>query len=145
MTRNPLTERARSLRVEQTIVECDLWNRLRNHRLGGWKWKRQVPRDPYIVDFLCVEAGLVVELDGGQHAEAVAYDARRTAFLESLGLSVMRFWNIELVENMDGVCETILHACTDRTRSRTLAPRSGERAGRGVHPPDDSVGEVSGA
>ena len=122
MTRHPLTDRARSLRVEQTDVERGLWNRLRRHQLGGWKWKRQVPRGDYIVDFLCTEVGLVIELDGGQHAEAVAYDSRRTAYLESLGLSVMRFWNPELVENLDGVCETILRTCEDRARSRTLSP-----------------------
>jgi very-short-patch-repair endonuclease len=122
MARHPLTNRARSLRLDQTQVERDLWNRLRRHQLGGWKWKRQVPRGDYIVDFLCADPGLVIELDGGQHTEAVAYDARRTAYLETLGLSVLRFWNGEIIENMDGVCETILRACEDRARSRTLAP-----------------------
>ncbi|MGH6967156.1 MAG: DUF559 domain-containing protein, partial [Phenylobacterium sp.] len=60
-------------------MEARIWEALRNRKLGGWKWKRQVPRGSYIVDFLCLEAKLVVELDGGQHAEQVAYDARRTA------------------------------------------------------------------
>ena len=144
MRRHPLTDRARSLRIEQTIVERDLWNRLRGHRLGGWKWKRQVPRGSFIVDFLCVEAALVIELDGGQHAEALAYDARRTASLESLGLSVMRFWNLELVENLDGVCETILHACEDRAQSRTLAPLAGRGQGEGSVRVTSSIGKASG-
>jgi len=142
--RHPLTDRARSLRLDQTNVERDLWNRLRSHRLGGWKWKRQVPRGPYIVDFLCAEAALVVELDGGQHAEAVSYDGRRTAFLESLGLSVMRFWNGELIENLDGVCQTILMTCQDRARSRTLAPLAGRGQGEGPIRATDASGRISG-
>jgi very-short-patch-repair endonuclease len=91
-------------------VERRLWNRLRARRLGGWKWRRQAPRGPYIVDFLCGEAGLVVELDGGQHADATTYDDRRTAYLEAQSLAVFRFWNVEIIENLDGVCETILVA-----------------------------------
>jgi len=63
------------------------------------------------VDFLCVEAGLVVEVDGGQHADQVAYDARRTAYLERSGLRVLRFWNSDVMTNRDGVCLTILDAC----------------------------------
>jgi very-short-patch-repair endonuclease len=141
MTRHPLTDRARLLRVEQTDVERTLWNRLRRHQLGGWKWKRQVPRGDYIVDFLCAEAGLVIELDGGQHTETVDYDARRTAYLESLGLSVMRFWNLEFVQNLEGVCETILRRCNDRAPSRTLAPLAGRGQGEGLYPHDESIGE----
>jgi adenine-specific DNA-methyltransferase len=64
-----------------------------------------------ILDFLCVETGLVVELDGGQHSEQVAYDARRTGYLERSGLRVMRFWNSDVLTNRDGVCATILDAC----------------------------------
>lgn len=103
--------RARKLRREDTDAEARLWNALRARRLGGWKWRRQVPKGSYIVDFLCPEAALVVELDGGHHAEQVDYDARRTAYLESLGLRVMRFWNSAVMENRDGVCLTILDAC----------------------------------
>jgi adenine-specific DNA-methyltransferase len=66
---------------------------------------------PFIVDFLCAEAGLVVESDGGQHADQVAYDERRTAYLEALGLRVLRFWNSAVLTNRDGVCLTILDAC----------------------------------
>lgn len=66
---------------------------------------------PFILDFLCREAGLVVELDGGQHAEQVAYDARRTAYLGRAGLRVLRFWNFSVLTNREGVCDTILEAC----------------------------------
>ena len=103
-------DRARRLRREDTDAEARLWKSLRNRKLGGWKWKRQVPNGPFILDFLCIEGGLVVELDGCQHSDQVAYDARRTAYLERQGLRVLRFWNREVFENMDGVCWTILDA-----------------------------------
>ena len=104
-------ERARELRREDTDAEARLWGALRARRLGGWKWKRQVPWGPYFLDFLCVEAGLAVEVDGGQHADQVAYDARRTAYVERSGLRVLRFWNTAVLTNRDGVCHTILEAC----------------------------------
>jgi very-short-patch-repair endonuclease len=103
--------RARRLRREDTVAEARLWNVLRAHRLGGWKWKRQVPWGPYFLDFLCRDAGLVVEVDGGQHSEAAGYDARRTDFIERSGLRVLRFWNSDVLQNRDGVCQTILEAC----------------------------------
>ena len=103
--------RARAMRRDDTDAEARLWNVLRDRRLGGWKWRRQVPRGPYIVDFLCVEAALVVELDGSQHAEQADYDARRTAYLNRLGLTVIRFANAAVLTNRDGVCLAILDAC----------------------------------
>ncbi|MGH6909317.1 MAG: endonuclease domain-containing protein [Phenylobacterium sp.] len=103
--------RARELRRDDTDAEARLWSALRARRLGGWKWKRQVPWGPYFVDFLCVEAGLVVEVDGGQHSDRVAYDERRTAYLARSGLQVLRFWNTAVLTNRDGVCMTILEAC----------------------------------
>jgi len=106
-----LVERARELRTEDTKAEAHLWASLRDRRPGGWRWKRQVPQGPYIVDFYCAEAMLVVEVDGGQHADAVPYDERRTTFLASKGLRVLRFWNREVLTNRDGVCLTILNAC----------------------------------
>ncbi len=108
--RTPL-ERARRLRREDTDAEARLWNAIRARRLGGWKWRRQVPIGPFIVDFLCVENGLVVELDGGQHSDQVEYDDRRTAELETRGLKMLRFWNSAVMTNRDGVCLTILEAC----------------------------------
>ena len=114
-------DRARALRREDTDAEARLWNALRAHRLGGWKWKRQVPKGPYIVDFICDEAGLVVEVDGGQHAERLAYDARRTAYLERLGLRVIRFWNTDVLTNRAAVCDSIFHACGGERPSWAMA------------------------
>ena len=111
MPGSPLRDRARELRKADTHAETLLWSRLRNRKLGGWKWKRQVPRGSYIVDFLCSEASLVVEIDGGQHAERVAYDERRTLWLQTQGLRVVRFWNHQVLENVTGVCDDILGAC----------------------------------
>ena len=105
------TLRARELRQIRTDAEARLWAALRNRGLGGWKWRRQAPRGPYVLDFLCAEAGLVVEVDGGQHADQVAYDARRTRYLETQGLRVLRFWNREVLTNREGVCLSILAAC----------------------------------
>jgi very-short-patch-repair endonuclease len=110
-THRAATERAPELRRDDTHAEAQLWNDLRARRLGGWKWKRQVPWGPYFLDFLCREAGLVVEVDGGQHADQIAYDQRRSAYLERAGLRVLRFWNSAVLTNRDGVCLTILEAC----------------------------------
>jgi very-short-patch-repair endonuclease len=106
-------------------MERLLWGSLRNRRLGGWKWRRQVPIGPFIADFHCVEAALVVELDGGQHGhdDAMAYDARRTAYLETLGFRVIRFWNHQVFENLEGVCEEILAECGGETPHPALSPQ----------------------
>ena len=103
--------RSRLLRRNDTDAEARLWGELRDRRLGGWRWRRQVPVGLFIVDFLCVEARLVVELDGGQHADQIAYDARRTAYLNRLGLTVIRFWNAQVLTSRSGVCLSILQAC----------------------------------
>ena len=128
-------QRAQALRRDDTSAEAQLWNVLRAGRLGGWKWKRQVPFGPYILDFLCRDAGLVVELDGGQHADQIAYDTRRTVYLNRCGLHVLRFWNGAVLNNRDGVCDTVLQACggerpTAAAPPPPLPPRSGEGEGR---------------
>ena len=105
---NAKRDRARQLRRDQTEAEARLWNALHDRRLGGWKWRRQVTMGPYILDFYCPEAGLVVELDGGQHADQVAYDERRARYLEGRGLRVIRFWNGAVWPGCDGVCVSIL-------------------------------------
>jgi very-short-patch-repair endonuclease len=108
-----LKSRARRMRRAGTDAEAALWKALRDRRLGGWKWRRQVPLGPYIADFLCVEQGLIIELDGGQHGdpERAEYDRRRTAYLQRLGYRVRRFWNVDVLSNRDGVCFDILCAC----------------------------------
>lgn len=102
-------DRARALRAAQTEVERRLWQRLRNHQLKGAKFRRQGPIGSYIVDFFCHEARLVVELDGSQHGEQRERraDQSRTEYLEGEGYRVLRFWNEEVLSNIDGVLETI--------------------------------------
>ncbi|MFV2060911.1 MAG: endonuclease domain-containing protein, partial [Gammaproteobacteria bacterium] len=102
-----LTTRAKQLRKNSTDAEILLWKHLRNRRLEGFKFKRQMVIEPYIVDFVCLELKLIVEADGGQHAEQVDYDTKRTAKLESLGYRVLRFWNNEIFFNTVAVLEVI--------------------------------------
>jgi very-short-patch-repair endonuclease len=97
---------ARTLRRNATDAETKLWQRLRNRQLGGLKFRRQATIGYHVVDFLCAEKRLVVELDGGQHT--LERDAGRTAQLEALGYRVIRFWNNDALGNTDGVLETIL-------------------------------------
>jgi very-short-patch-repair endonuclease len=102
-----LTPRAKRLRTDSTDAERLVWSRLRAHRLRGWKFKRQQPIGRYVVDFACFDAKLVIELDGGQHADAADMDATRDAWLNSQGLRVLRFWNNDVLSNLDGVLTTI--------------------------------------
>ena len=96
------TNRAQQLRNNATDAERRLWRRLSRRQLEGFKFSRQMPVGPFICDFFCRERKLIVELDGGQHANS-AGDAIRTAFLEAEGYRVIRFWNNEVLGNMDGV------------------------------------------
>ncbi|HEV7717876.1 MAG TPA: endonuclease domain-containing protein [Arsenicitalea sp.] len=126
------TGRARTLRKDGTDPQNRLWYFLRNRSLGGFKFARQVPVGPYFADFACREASLIVELDGGQHAESDR-DRRRTAFLNSQGYSVLRFWNSEMFENRDGVLQSIL-ATLEGNPSPDLrfAPATLSPTGRGT-------------
>jgi very-short-patch-repair endonuclease len=99
--------RARRLRKNQTDAERILWLKLRDRRLNGLKFRRQVPIDKYVVDFLCTDAHVVIEVDGGQHA--TADETNRTKVLEAMGYLVLRFWNNEVHENIDGVLVSILN------------------------------------
>ncbi len=103
---------ARKLRRQQTDVERTLWFALRDRRFHGFKFRRQQPIGPYIADFLCFEAKLVIELDGGQHGgdAQAAYDQARTKRLEVDGFRVIRFSNTEMIENFDGVLDGIARA-----------------------------------
>ena len=98
---------ARKLRRDQTDAERKLWFRLRDRRLNGLKFRRQMPVRLYIVDFCCESARLIVELDGGHHSLRSAQDAKRTADLEAYGYLVLRFWNNDVLSNIGGVLETI--------------------------------------
>jgi very-short-patch-repair endonuclease len=102
---------ARQLRRNQTDVERQLWYALRDRGFGGFKFRRQQPIGPYIADFVCFEARLVIELDGSQHGlpENVAADEKRTEYLRSDGFRVKRFANYELIEDFDAVLMAIFH------------------------------------
>ncbi|SRR6266481_3881829 len=102
-------QKARRLRQSSTEAERPMWSALRDRRLIRYKFRRQHPIGPHIVDFACTEHRVVIELDGGQHADNTA-DARRTAWLASQGWTVIRFWNNDVLSNTNGVVETILRA-----------------------------------
>ncbi|MDD9876157.1 MAG: DUF559 domain-containing protein, partial [Magnetovibrio sp.] len=94
---------ARRLRQNPTEAEKSLWARLRNRQLAGHRFRRQAPIGRYVVDFVCHEAKLIVEIDGGQHAAQADADTKRTEWLKGEGFRVIRFWNNEMLENLDGV------------------------------------------
>ena len=102
---------SRSLRKNPTEAEKRLWRHLQRKQLQGLKFRRQQPIDNFIVDFVCFEKRLVIELDGGQHADSLA-DINRTKIIESKGFLVLRFWNNEIFENMEGVLKTISNTVT---------------------------------
>jgi very-short-patch-repair endonuclease len=99
--------RARSLRQSMTEAERRLWQILRSHQMTGYKFRRQVPIGRYIADFVCHEARLIVEIDGGQHDRSSPQEAERSGFLEKEGYRILRFWNNEVLANPDGVHQTI--------------------------------------
>jgi very-short-patch-repair endonuclease len=104
-----LTTLARKLRRRQTEAERSLWMGLRNRQLKGVKFRRQQPIGPYVVDFVSIEKRLIVEVDGGQHNEEgiKGKDEERTLWLKGQGYQVLRFWNNEVLTNMEGVLEKI--------------------------------------
>ena len=122
---SPNRNRARAMRLAPTDAERRLWWHLR-HRLAvpGRHFRRQVRLGHYIVDFACHQLRVAIEIDGGQHAEQVARDARRTKFLESQGYRVLRFWNNEVLANIDGVLE-VIHSAIRATPTPT-PPHKGE-------------------
>src|SRR5665213_329510 len=105
---NKNRERARELRRNQTEPERAAWTMLRNRRFAAFKFRRQVPLGPFIADFVCLERRVILELDGGQHTQERAYDARRDAWLKEHGFRVARVWNHQLFEERDAVEELIL-------------------------------------
>jgi len=100
-------KRSRDLRKNATEAEIHLWRYLRSRRFESFKFRRQRPIGPYIVDFVCLERGLVIELDGGQHTENQGYDQQRNAYLKRVGYRVVRFWNNDIFQNIEDVLQTI--------------------------------------
>ena len=116
---------ARRLRRAATDAERLLWHHLRNRVLMGCKFRRQYPIGPYVVDFVCLEARLVLEADGGQHMDSSS-DALRDGYLRSLGFHVLRFWNHEILANPEGVCEVIGLRLAEGCPHPGLPPHAGE-------------------
>jgi adenine-specific DNA-methyltransferase len=117
---NPYAQR---LRQDMTAAERLLWTGLRGRQLGGFKFKRQWTLGPFVADFCCWEQRLVVEVDGGQHGEE--RDASRTAWLEGHGYRVIRFWNDEVMGNLEGVLQAILQELGTHPHPNPL-PQAGE-------------------
>lgn len=101
---------ARALRKNPTDAERQLWIHLRAGRLNGYRFRRQRPFGPYVLDFVCLEARVAIELDGSQHVEQMAYDEQRDAFIRSYGMRVLRFWNGDVLSKTQSVLETICEA-----------------------------------
>ena len=116
IARQSLT-RSRALRRESTEAEKRLWSVLQNRQLDGWKFRRQVAIDSYIVDFCCVAGRVIVEIDGEQHAERKRYDDARTRELEGCGFRVIRFWNYEVLQGLEGVGEEIARVLREQKAS----------------------------
>ncbi len=104
---------ARQLRKQQTKTEHIVWQHIRAKRLKGLKFKRQQPLGNYIVDFICFEASLIIEIDGGQHAENKEYDKQRDDWLQTQGYKVLRFWNNDVLTNFEGVYDSICAYLTE--------------------------------
>ena len=124
-------QRARNLRKTMTPQEVKLWVRLRELRSIGHHFRRQAPVDQFIVDFACFDSRLIIEVDGGQHAteSILPRDRKRDAHLISSGFNVVRFWNSDIDQNLEGVLETIgrlLHAPPPRPATPADPPRKGE-------------------
>ncbi|TIQ27964.1 MAG: endonuclease domain-containing protein [Mesorhizobium sp.] len=111
MPHQPVTQTkrsfARALRREMTESEHKLWQELRDRRLDGIKFRRQSPIGKYVADFVCLEARLIIEIDGSQHADSES-DEIRGAELKARGFRVLRFWNDDVLKDLDGVCDTII-------------------------------------
>jgi very-short-patch-repair endonuclease len=111
--RKTLTRFAKTLRKESTRAEALLWQGLRAKQLAGIKFRRQEPIGHFIVDFVSFEKRIIIELDGGQHAHSTLKDLERDAILAQRGFTVLRFWNNEVLENLEGVLDSIMEACSE--------------------------------
>ena len=119
-----LTKYAKTLRTSQTEAENRLWYHIRAHRFMGLKFRRQKPIGDYIVDFVCHECRLIIELEGGQHQEMVQEDEKRDAWLRGRGFTVLRFWDNDVLVETEAVLEKIRLAV--HSLSPTPLPQAGE-------------------
>ena len=133
MDRDPrLIEFARQMRREPTPAERRMWSLLRNRRLAGFRFRRQHPVGIYIADFYCAVARLVVELDGDSHIGNEEADRRREEYLRGLGLRVIRFWNVDLADNGEGVLDIVCAACAEGVRNNPRVRHKLDADGRFV-------------
>ena len=109
---------ARTLRANATEAEQKLWSRLRKRQLHGFQFRRQYSIGPYFADFFCLKAKLVIEVDGSQHSDQVEQDERRSEFLRTKGYRVLRFWNFEVISDVDSVVERIAEVLRKTPRAR---------------------------
>ncbi|MEG6509092.1 endonuclease domain-containing protein [Methyloligella sp. 2.7D] len=137
-----LTPVAKKLRKEMGKAETKLWFELRDRRFRGVKFRRQVPIGSYVADFASKKLGLIIEVDGGQHAElTMEKDAQRTAYLEQQGFRVIRFWNNDVLKNIEGVMHTIGEAIDHApSPGATRHPLPG---GERALPPQVQIGKAS--
>ncbi len=125
--RNPVAQRrARTLRNQATDAEQHLWQHLRRRQVGGYRFRRQVPICGYVADFTCLEAKLVIELDGGQHEERRRYDERRDRRIEAQGFRVLRFWDNQIFEETQAVLDVIVYALKSACPLPNLPPQARE-------------------
>ncbi|MCR4304618.1 MAG: DUF559 domain-containing protein [Gallionella sp.] len=136
-------EFAKHLRRQMTDSENKLWRHLRAHRLNGEKFRRQQPIGTYVVDFVHFGARLIVEADGGQHNGA-PHDERRDAWLRAQGFKVMRFWNNEIMGNLDGVLATVMAAVAETPSLSPPLPNPSPARGEGLLLPSPLAGEGRG-
>ena len=122
--------RARALRSRMTDAECKLWFALRDRRFADFKFRRQVPVGPFIADFVCYNARVVIEVDGGQHAESSS-DARRDRWFAANEFLVLRFWNNDVLHNLEGVLTSLLETLQNRTPHPARAARGHPSPARG--------------
>ena len=127
-------QNAQTLRETRTDAEGLLWHYLRDKQLDGYKFRRQQPIGPYIVDFACMPHKLLIELDGSQHADQHTYDQKRDAFLREQGYTILRFWNNEVFDHCVEVLESIYAALHHHS------PLEGESASQGRQPAGEPVG-----
>ena len=127
MRKGQKRDRARELRRDMTLAERRLWSILKGRQLDGHRFRRQCPLGPYIVDFACLEAGVLIEVDGGQHMGSQT-DAIRDRYLRSRSFHVLRFWNNEVMANLEGVRDVIGRCLAERCPHPSLPPQAGEGA-----------------
>ena len=131
MTTNIIIK-ARQLRSRMTEAERKLWQIFRGRQLGGYRFRKQAPLGKYVADFICYEAKIIVEVDGGQHnnPKEISYDEQRTAWLSSQGYLVQRFWNNEVFEQLEAVSRIILDFCLKRYPPSFPSPTKNGGKGR---------------